>query len=653
MQNPIARGGLVRALTLVLGPLITLALPATLEARNTVMLMTGTLAGQPITPSTYQITVSGGAVIQGSFSVGVFNDMPGSAIAPLAATPTWGAPSTSYWTVNSWVNTGYSPHVVNVYLMAPATPGTYYIAVAMAGTYNSAQIMSGTHPAWAADWVNGTKVALLPASDFETAAQQGWIPFNWWQPGIGYVAGELAMTAIRVVVQDGNPPPGGDQVAHYPFDGDAKDASGNGRDARLVNQASLVDAGCEGALSLDGVDDYVILPSDVVGGKPAGTFSAWLNIRSFPRGGAQIASQGLRDYTHFYLAAGSDGRITAHMSGGVGGVRYLTGNPILTSNTWTMVSFTWDGAFWNLYVNGVLYTNTPAINYPVVNADVFKLGRHEHISGPYMFDGLMDDVRIYNRALTQSNLLALYQEFCTAATNIPPILECPQTLAGECGQPVRVTTTVSDPDGDALVVVWSANGMLVQTNDVPTNAAPTELSLEVELPLGTNLVSVFVSDGTNPPVECSTEVIVQDTQPPLILRASATPNVLWPPNNKLVCVQVNALVRDACGDATWTVQRVTCSEKHDPSDIKIVDDHKVLLRATRSGKSGEGRVYTLWLQATDAAGSESKLMPVRVIVTHDQGNRSHTVSRNRDDDGPESKRNASAPPSRSGPKPTR
>jgi hypothetical protein len=81
------------------------------------------------------------------------------------------------------------------------------------------------------------------------------------------------------------------------------------------------------------------------------------------------------------------------------------------------------------------------------------------------------------------------------------------------------------------------------------------------------------------------------------------------------------MVRDGCGDAAWTVQRVTCSEKHDPSDIKIVDDHKVLLRATRSGKSEEGRVYTLWLQAIDAAGNESRPMPIRVLVPHDQGQR--------------------------------
>ena len=47
--------------------------------------------------------------------------------------------------------------------------------------------------------------------------------------------------------------------------------------------------------------------------------------------------------------------------------------------------------------------------------------------------------------------------------------------------------------------------------------------------------------------------------------------------------------------------------------MRIVDDHTVDLRATRSG-SGYGRVYTVWLQATDAAGNLSQPFAVEVTV---------------------------------------
>jgi hypothetical protein len=132
----------------------------------------------------------------------VHNGMPGSAIAPVAATPTWGDPSTVYWGVAPSVPSGDS--VVTVCapanLVAPLTPGTYYIVVAMAGTYNYEQIMSGTHPAYPADWQHGNLVAHLPACDFEMAALLGFIPFDWYTPPSGTSRGFMAMTTIRVVV---------------------------------------------------------------------------------------------------------------------------------------------------------------------------------------------------------------------------------------------------------------------------------------------------------------------------------------------------------------------------------------------------------------------------------------------------------------------
>jgi hypothetical protein len=129
-----------------------------------------------------------------------------------------------------------------------------------------------------------------------------------------------------------------------------------------------------------------------------------------------------------------------------------------------------------------------------------------------------------------------------------------------------------------------------------------------------------VSDGVNPPTECSTLITIQDTVSPIVSDAVANPNVLWPPNNKVVEVQVDAIVEDACSSATWEVFAIECDDPHDSSDIEFVDDHTVSLRATRSGKGG-GRIYTLWLRATDQAGNECDPVSVEVTVPHDQGKR--------------------------------
>jgi hypothetical protein len=54
--------------------------------------------------------------------------------------------------------------------------------------------------------------------------------------------------------------------------------------------------------------------------------------------------------------------------------------------------------------------------------------------------------------------------------------------------------------------------------------------------------------------------------------------------------------------------------------MELLDGHTVNLRAARSGR-GSGRVYTVWLQASDADENLSDLFPVEVIVPHDQRNR--------------------------------
>src|SRR5439155_12492524 len=51
--------------------------------------------------------------------------------------------------------------------------------------------------------------------------------------------------------------------------------------------------------------------------------------------------------------------------------------------------------------------------------------------------------------------------------NGPPTVTCPDASTVACGSLANVSAEVSDPDGDALTVVWSVNGVAIQTNDVP------------------------------------------------------------------------------------------------------------------------------------------------------------------------------------------
>ena len=210
------------------------------------------------------------------------------------------------------------------------------------------------------------------------------------------------------------------------------------------------------------------------------------------------------------------------------------------------------------------------------------------------------------------------------ATNAPPSVSCPADATVSCDMPAEVVVLVSDPDGDELNVVWTLNGAGLQTNTIAAGSPAGNVTFTGKLPVGTNVLGVLVTDSATNTASCSTTITVVDTNAPVITAAAATPNVLWPPNHKMVEVKVRATVTDACSATAWKVIGVRSSEPDNglgdgdtARDWEITGDHAVKLRAERSG-TGSGRVYTLTLQAQDAAGNLSATRTVTVKVPKSQ-----------------------------------
>jgi hypothetical protein len=114
-----------------------------------------------------------------------------------------------------------------------------------------------------------------------------------------------------------------------------------------------------------------------------------------------------------------------------------------------------------------------------------------------------------------------------------------------------------------------------------------------------------------------------ETNAPVIVSVRATPNVLFPPNHKLVPVTISVVTS---GNVVSTkIISVTSNQPingtgdgNTSPDWIITGDLTVLLRAERAGNIKTDRVYTITVQVTDSFGNTATTT-VRVTVPHDQG----------------------------------
>jgi hypothetical protein len=122
-------------------------------------------------------------------------------------------------------------------------------------------------------------------------------------------------------------------------------------------------------------------------------------------------------------------------------------------------------------------------------------------------------------------------------------------------------------------------------------------------------------------------VIVKDTTPPVITSLTASPNILWPPNHKMIPVSIDAVVQDNCDpNPITTIHSISSNEPVNGTgdgdsapDWGLIGNNVVYLRAERSAK-GSGRIYTITVKCSDINGLSS-YGDVTVTVPHDKKNK--------------------------------
>jgi hypothetical protein len=220
----------------------------------------------------------------------------------------------------------------------------------------------------------------------------------------------------------------------------------------------------------------------------------------------------------------------------------------------------------------------------------------------------------------------------TVANSPPYAQPAPTYQVLEIGaDAILLTAEVADFDGDAVNYQWVKDGAVLDSGTItpPKGGAPVEIP-DLAIPagdprftLGSNQVQFVVSDGVNPAVTVTATVMLQDTTAPTIAPTSSL-NMLWPPNGKLVPITIWANDADNGGGGIVLTASVQCSENdglaEPDSIIDSIDNTAgtiaLSLRAERAG-SGDGRIYTVTITATDSSANQS-VATVDIRVPHDK-----------------------------------
>jgi hypothetical protein len=268
-------------------------------------------------------------------------------------------------------------------------------------------------------------------------------------------------------------------VACYAFSGDATDGSGHGNDGTLHGPVLTSDrfSVANAAYSLDGVDDYISIPSQPLIANKVYTFSMWINVITNPSygGSATLISIGQSSGKHLGVTL-TNHYATADFLGWTSGGSNETGAdpPIVAAeskalpnaNRWYHVVTTRDKDFLTLYVNGVYVASDATHGTRPLYFDpatyTATLGIRAGLIQP--LNAILDDVAIYDRAINAAEVDELYR------VGLP----CPGPMA----ESVFIPNVITPDNNDDLNDIFTLYIVAGTTHTSYTGKKPFSMIIE-------------------------------------------------------------------------------------------------------------------------------------------------------------------------------
>ncbi len=189
-------------------------------------------------------------------------------------------------------------------------------------------------------------------------------------------------------------------IAHWPLDeieGYIASDSANDNDGTVYGDPAWQPEGgmVDGALQLDGVDDYVFTPFVL---NPAdGRFSVFAWIKGGAPGRSVLSQM---SGVNWLCADPSDGNLMTELKASGRGANELLSQTIITDGNWHRIGLAWDGSNRTLYVDGLAVAEDEQNNLEGSEYGLYiGAGKTVTKEPGFFWSGLIDDVRIYNRAV--------------------------------------------------------------------------------------------------------------------------------------------------------------------------------------------------------------------------------------------------------------
>jgi len=282
--------------------------------------------------------------------------------------------------------------------------------------------------------------------------------------------GGQAADSIGIVVQDFSNVGTGIPVAYYPFNGNANDESGLGNHGIIYGAILGADrfGNPNSAYYFDGLNDYIRVPNHpILNFQDEISVSFWMNIEQFfSREAYPISHGNWENRWKVCIIPDKKVRWTIKTDYGVNsGIKDLDSQTQLVADTFYNVTVLYDGSAFEFYIDGVLDASSYWSGRILSTTIDLTIGQVLPDNYCCNFKGVLDDIRIYNYALSVEEIQNIYNEITSIKDK--PLDDVPENyiLHQIYPNPFIFTTTICyqlPVESKVKLKIYSLTGQLIR-----------------------------------------------------------------------------------------------------------------------------------------------------------------------------------------------